>query len=100
MHGSRWRREETGTSRQSPRGTGRLPPTLHARRSRTLQRVPDRAGTPEAFGEFSTEALLALKPAAVAAAARLGVACEGEAVIRIPPGVSCGILLSVEVPAN
>src|SRR6266702_4056217 len=28
MHGSRWRREETGTSRQSPYGTGRLPPTL------------------------------------------------------------------------
>jgi hypothetical protein len=28
MHGSRWRREETGTSRLRPRGTGRLPPTL------------------------------------------------------------------------
>ena len=31
MHGSRWRREETGASRLRPRGTGRLPPTLHTK---------------------------------------------------------------------
>ena len=32
MHGSRWRREETGASRLRPRGTGRLPPTLQRAR--------------------------------------------------------------------
>ena len=32
MHGSRWRREETQNQSASPRGTGRLPPTLQVGR--------------------------------------------------------------------
>ncbi len=37
MQGSRWRREETGTPSASPRGTGRLPPTLQRARSAARQ---------------------------------------------------------------
>ena len=66
MHGSRWRREETGNQSAQPRGTGRLPPTLHA---------PSMALAPLSYG-FVDQDDRADDPQVRAARIRAGVAAE------------------------